>query len=186
MPEIVLGEWLALFLMAFALSMDAFSVSLGIGMYMNRLKYVIIFIFFIGFFHVLMPVLGIMLGQIVYAHFTPIATTVGGLLLFLLGLQMLFFSQKGPNNPQTTNLTIAKLALLSFSVSLDSFSVGLSLGIFQMKVLLVIFLFGVVSMFVTFLGLLVSKHVTSYFGAYTEAFGGIILIVFGIHLIWPL
>lgn len=186
MPQVLLGEWLTLFFMAFALSMDAFSVSLGVGMHMKRFKYVAIFVVLIGLFHVIMPVVGVIVGQLVYDHFTPIATTIGGILVLLLGVQMLFFSQKPASELRAISITFSKLCVLSFSVSLDSFSVGLSLGMFQMKVFLIIFLFGAVSMLVTFIGLLISKHVHSYFGAYTEAFGGIILIVFGIHLIWPL
>ncbi|MFE4764851.1 manganese efflux pump, partial [Bacillus mycoides] len=42
------------------------------------------------------------------------------------------------------------------------------------------------SMMLTWLGLLVGKQVQSWLGTYSEALGGIILIVFGLKLLLPI
>nr|WGE04878.1 manganese efflux pump [Bacillus subtilis] len=78
------------------------------------------------------------------------------------------------------------LLLFAIGVSLDSFSVGLSLGIYGSHPFLTITLFGLFSMMLTWLGLLVGKQVQSWLGTYSEALGGIILIVFGLKLLLPI
>ena len=61
-------------------------------------------------------------------------------------------------------------------MSLDSFSVGLSLGIFGARTFLTIIVFGVVSMLLTWLGLLLGRRVQGWLGSYSEALGGSILL----------
>lgn len=70
-------------------------------------------------------------------------------------------------------------------MSLDSFSVGLSLGIFGARTFLTIIVFGVVSMLLTWLGLLLGRRVQGWLGSYSEALGGSILLAFGIKLLLP-
>src|SRR5699024_11301843 len=62
--------------------------------------------------------------------------------------------------------------LFAFTVSLDSFSVGLSLGIREVETLILIILFGVTSMFLTWLGLAIARKVSGYLGKYGEMCGG--------------
>lgn len=51
------------------------------------------------------------------------------------------------------------LLFFVFSVSLDSFFVGFSLGIFGVRMFLIIIVFGVVSMLLIWLGLLLGRRV---------------------------
>lgn len=69
-------------------------------------------------------------------------------------------------------------------MSLDSFSVGLSLGIYGARTLLTILLFGFVSMILTWTGLMLGRHFQQWLGAYSEALGGSILFVFGLKLLF--
>jgi len=78
------------------------------------------------------------------------------------------------------------LFVFAGGVSLDSFSVGLSLGLYGTKPLLTIFLFGLFSMVLTWAGLLLGKKVQTWLGAYSEALGGAILLSFGLKLLLPI
>ncbi|MDR6120979.1 putative Mn2+ efflux pump MntP [Bacillus sp. SLBN-46] len=78
------------------------------------------------------------------------------------------------------------LLLFALSVSLDSFSVGLTLGIYGAKIVLVLISFGVVATVLTWAGLLLGKKVQGWLGNYSEALGGAILLAFGLKLILPL
>ena len=57
-----MGEIVTIILMAGALGMDAFSISLGMGMLGLRRKQIFLIGFIIGVFHFFMPLLGMVAG----------------------------------------------------------------------------------------------------------------------------
>jgi manganese efflux pump family protein len=179
------AEIVTLFLMAFALGMDAFSVSLGMGLVRLRWKQIFDIGIYIGIFHMIMPLIGIVLGKVLSEKFGLVAMYIGGCLLTLLGVQMIYSSFKRDESPFIAPAGIG-LFLFALSVSLDSFSVGLSLGIYGAEVLLTVIMFGFMSMVLTWSGLLIGKRVQDWFGTYSEAFGGSILLVFGLKLLFSM
>lgn len=182
--EAIMGELLTLLIMALALGMDAFSVGLGMGMIKLRIRQIFFIGLTIGVFHIWMPLVGMLIGKLLSDTFGTIATLLGGGLLILLGIQMVFASFRSDEKPLITPVGFG-LIVFALSVSLDSFSVGLSLGIYGAKTILTVAIFGVVSMVLTWLGLLVGKRVQTWLGSYSEALGGSILLAFGIKLIFP-
>lgn len=180
----ILGEFLTLFMMAFALGMDAFSVGLGMGLIKLKLKQIFYIGLTIGIFHIWMPLAGMVIGRVLSHQFGTIAVYAGGLLLIVLGIQMIVSSFK---EDETAMLTPKGYGLFIFalSVSLDSFSVGLSLGIYGARTIITIIMFGAVSMILTWIGLLLGKRVQKWFGRYSEALGGSILLAFGLKLLFP-
>lgn len=178
----VAGELLTLILMAFALGMDAFSVGLGMGMFNLRLRQIFKIGITIGIFHVWMPLLGMIAGKFLSNQFGTIATYIGGGLLLVLGMQMIWSSFKKEEGPVITPVGFG-LMVFAFSVSLDSFSVGLTLGIYQAKTVLVLLCFGIAATILTWCGLLVGKKVQNFIGPYSEALGGSILLAFGLKLL---
>ncbi len=180
----LIGEIITLSIMAIALGMDAFSLGLGMGMIRLRLKQVFYIGITIGIFHVIMPLLGIGLGRMISAHFSGIATYIGGALLLILGIQMVISSFKSGEQTLVTPIGFG-LIIFALSVSLDSFSVGLSLGIFGARTAVAIFLFGFFSMVLTWMGLLLGRKVQTWLGSYGEALGGSILLAFGLKLLLP-
>ncbi|WP_251551773.1 manganese efflux pump MntP family protein [Neobacillus muris] len=177
----VIGEVVTLMVMAAALGMDAFSVGLGMGMYKLRLKRIFVIGLSIGLFHVLMPLAGISAGKFLSEKFGSFASLIGGLLLILLGLQMIWSSFKSEEEKVITPVGFG-LLIFALSVSLDSFSVGLTLGIYGTKTVLVLLCFGIAATTLTWAGLLLGKKVRGWMGVYSEALGGAILLAFGIKL----
>ncbi|MCJ7840563.1 manganese efflux pump MntP family protein [Lederbergia sp. NSJ-179] len=180
----VLAEIITLMIMAFAVSMDAFSISLGIGAYKIRLRQIFYIGIVVGGFHLLMPLLGIFAGQLLSGTFGTITIYIGGTLLIIVGLQMVF-----TNFLSADSLTLLPVGwgvlFFSFLVSIDSFSAGLSLGIFGAKAALAVICFSVVSIGMTWGGLLIGRKVQNMLGMYGEILGGVILIAFGIKLLIP-
>ncbi|WP_394581295.1 manganese efflux pump MntP [Cytobacillus firmus] len=179
----MIGEILTLALMAFALGMDAFSVGLGMGMYKLRLRQIAKIGITIGLFHVWMPLLGMIAGRFLSNTFGAIAGYVGGGLLLLLGVQMIWSSFRDEEDSLITPVGIG-LLIFALSVSLDSFSVGLSLGIYGAKSFLVLVFFGAGATILTWAGLLTGRKVQSWIGSYSEALGGAILLAFGVKLLF--
>ncbi len=77
-----------------------------------------------------------------------------------------------------------QLLLFSLTVSLDSFSVGLTLGIYGAGALLALLLFGGIAACLTWSALLIGKKAGKWLGAYSEALGGCILIALGLKLLF--
>ncbi|MCM3442895.1 manganese efflux pump MntP [Metabacillus halosaccharovorans] len=182
--ESMVGELLTLLIMALALGMDAFSVGLGMGLIRLRIRQIFYIGITIGIFHIWMPLVGMLIGRLLSDTFGTIATLLGGTLLILLGIQMVVASFKKDEDPFITPVGFG-LIVFALSVSLDSFSVGLSLGIYGAKTFLTVAIFGLVSMVLTWLGLLIGKRVQNWLGSYSEALGGSILLAFGIKLLLP-
>jgi putative Mn2+ efflux pump MntP len=179
----VLPEIVTLIIMAFAVSMDAFSVSLGMGVFELRLRQIFYIGLTAGLFHMIMPLLGILAGHLLSATFGQITGYVGGGLLMIMGVHMFISSFKSEERMAILPVGWG-LILFSLLVSLDSFSAGLSLGMFGARAIVAMACFGIVAAFLTWAGLLMGRKVHSLLGAYGEMLGGLILFLFGLKLLF--
>lgn len=174
------GQLITLLIMAFALGMDAFSLGIGIGLKGIRLLDILKLSAIISLFHIVMPLLGMVTGQYVSTLLGNVATSAAGVLLLLLGGHMIYSSIRGDSVSSFDHRTVWGMLLFALSVSIDSFSVGISLGMFAADVLLTVLLFGLFGGVMSTLGLLLGRRVSSTLGEYGEACGGVILFTFGI------
>lgn len=178
-----MSGWIILFMMAVALSMDAFSMSLAIAMQNRQVNKSFISVV-VGLFHIMMPCIGLYGGRWIAAEFEHIALIAAGALLGIIGLQMIRSGMSQEENLHhiiiPRGIGIFVFALL---VSLDSFSVGISLGILQAPLSSVLLAFGVFSAIFTWMGLTLGNQLRHTFGRYGEVIGGLILLGFGLKLI---
>ena len=178
------GQFLTLLMVACALGMDAFSLGIGVGMVGMRFRDILKVSITIGLFHIGMPLLGIFIGIYLSEMIGDIAVLIGGGILMVLGLHMLwngFFRSEEGSVMQTKGLG---LFLFAFSVSLDALSVGFSCGLLDVNIFLAVCLFGIMGGLLAGCGLLLGRRVGSWLGEYSEVLGGIILLVFGIRLVF--
>lgn len=175
------GQLITLSMMAVALGMDAFSLGLGLGMKRLPFSQVIAISLSIGLFHVLMPLIGMMIGQYVSMMMKEVAIVLGGGMLCFLGGKMLF-QQNGESIVHIRSLV--QILMISTSVSLDSFSAGLTLGLFAADKWIAISLFGIIGALMAGMGLSMGKFAGAWLGSVGEALGGIILILLGLKFIW--
>ncbi|MFD2615488.1 manganese efflux pump MntP [Paenibacillus gansuensis] len=178
-----LGQWLTILIMAMALGMDAFSLGIGIGLKGVRKLDILKISTVIGIFHIIMPLMGMFMGQYMSSILGEVATSAGGGLLLLLGGHMIYNSVKGEEARGFDHRTLWGIFVFALSVSIDSFSVGVSLGMFATDILLTVFSFGFFGGLMSVLGLLLGSRVSQSLGGYGEACGGVILLVFGILFI---
>lgn len=179
-----LGELTTILLMAVALGMDAFSLGVGVGMRGVRRSEAIRIGTAVALFHVLMPLLGIFAGQYVGHLLGHLARYVSGGLLILLGAHMIVNSIKGSGFQFINYRSFWGIILFSLSVSIDSFSVGVSLGVFHSNLLLTVLAFGFFGGAMSVLGLALGRSVGLKLGDYGEAVGGAILLAFGLLFIF--
>ncbi|MED4751471.1 manganese efflux pump MntP family protein [Brevibacillus choshinensis] len=176
------GQFLTLLMIAFALSMDAFSLGIGVGMVGIRLREILKVSITIGLFHIGMPILGILVGAYLSELVGDIAVFIGGGVLMAIGLHMLW--NGFVNGDQKVLRTKGfGLMIFAFSVSLDALTVGFSFGLIEVNRLLAISLFGIMGGAMSYFGLLLGRSVGGWLGDYSELVGGLILFCFGLKFI---
>ncbi|WP_138495788.1 manganese efflux pump MntP family protein [Paenibacillus pinistramenti] len=179
-----LGQIVTIIVMAVALGMDAFSLSVGIGMKGVRRLDMARISGLIGVFHIFMPLLGIFTGLYVGHLLGAIAGYVSGGLLALLGGHMVWASFRNDGAKPIDHTKLLRVALFSLSVSVDSFSVGVSLGMFHSNLLFTVLTFGLFGGLMSLIGLWLGSRVGRSLGDYGEALGGAILLAFGLMFIF--
>ncbi|MBB5174087.1 manganese efflux pump MntP family protein [Texcoconibacillus texcoconensis] len=178
-------EWFTLIIMGLALGLDAFSLSVGLGMMRIDYRQVFNVGVAVGLFHVIMPLIGLVLGQVLSQYIGVFAYIISGLVLLLIGIQMIASSFSN-SDVQVLKPFGWGLMLFAFSVSIDSFSVGLSLGMLGAETVVTVASFGLISMFLTWFGLGFGRYVGHWFGSHSEMLGGGVLIAFGLKILFTL
>lgn len=180
------GELITLLMVAVAVGMDAFSLGIGIGISGVQLGTVLRISFTVGIFHVIMPLFGIVTGYYLSSLIGEVATFIGGFILCLLGINMLWnglFPMENGKKNEENKIGHLSVLLFSLSVSMDALSVGFSFGLFEVNKFFAVLIFGVVSMMMTGSGILLGRSAGDYVGSYGIVIGGIILLIFGIKFL---
>lgn len=183
------GQWLTLLLIAFALGMDAFSLGIGVGVRVAGRRQVFEMSALTGLFHLLMPLVGLFFGGIIQRLVGPYALFGSGLLISVLGLHMALQAWRESQQMEISAnanavVTFWTMLVFAFSVSVDSLSIGFSLGMVGVDVWLALTLFAVTASLMCGLGLSLGKAIHRYIGRYGELAGGIILLVLGLKFIY--
>ena len=95
----------------------------------------------------------------------------------------MMFSLKDKEKVNNLNSFIS-LIIFGFSVSLDSFSVGITLNTISSNYILAPIVFSIISSSFTFLGLSIGKIINKSFGKLSILLGSIILFVLAIYYLF--
>lgn len=178
------GQFFTLLLLAVALGMDAFSLGLSIGIRGVTMRKVYVISVLIGFFHFFMPLLGMLIGHVLSVVTRTVATNIGGALLCILGINMIWSGLKNDREQASLNVSsVGATIVLALSVSVDTLSAGLSFGLFSANVLLAVILLGSGGAVMAGLGLLLGRYANKWLGDYGELIGGAILCGFGVKFL---
>lgn len=171
-------------LIAIALAMDAFSVSLTKGFTQKHLKTRQIFYYglFFGFFQFMMPILGFYFGALISEFIASIASIVGFILLLAIGLNMIRESLQD-DDEFTDSFSFGEVTLLAIATSIDAFAVGLTYALLNESILLPSIIIGIVAFLFSIIGVLLGKKIGNYFGGRFQILGGVILILIGIKIL---
>jgi manganese efflux pump family protein len=179
-------NFLTIFLIALALSMDAFAVSIASGIAIKKLRidHALIIALWFGIFQALMPLIGwiggIKLRDILSGtdHWV-----VFGLLLFV-GVKMIWEAfELDPIEKESNPLDIRILFTLSLATSLDALAAGVSFALLGMPVVVPIIIIGAVTFLMSFAGVWIGGKGGHFFGKKMEIIAGIILLVIGVKVL---
>jgi len=177
-----LNHIISIILIGIALSMDTFSLSLGIGTFNVSNKKALTLSFIVGIMHFIMPLIGTILGDKLIQIFELKTDILLGIILIFIAINM--FVDLIKHQEETFNLSLLGIILFAFGVSLDSFSVGLGMKAITSNIYLAMIMFAVCSSLFTYLGVFVGKCANKLLGTYANIIGVIILFILGLfHLI---
>jgi len=176
-------EFLPLLLLAAALGTDAMSLSIGIGLRGVRWQDVVRVSLVIGFFHIVMPLVGTVGGVYFGALAGGIAKWVGAVIVAYIGGRMIWGCLGRKSCPPPTwTLSGIPLLLLALGVSIDALSVGFSLGTFGYNIFVTALIFGIFGAVMTAIGLMFGHRLGKIVGDGGELIGGAVLIVLAIQM----
>lgn len=168
-------------LIAVALSMDAFSVSIctSTSNLLTKMK-MIIFPIIVGVLHFIMPLLGNCLGMLISINLGKIADYILGIIFLILSIELITSKEK----ENTFKLNYLYLILIALTVSVDSFTVGLGLSLNHQYTLLSSLIFSIISALFTVIGITIGKYLNKRIEKKANLIGSILLFVLSIKYIF--
>ena len=165
------------FVMAIGLSMDAFSLALAYGTTKIPINKKVLLSITVGIFHFFMPKLGALIGTELLLNYIAKANYLVGIIFLILAIEMLL-SRKEEKTGSITNMI--SIILFSFTVSIDSFSVGIALSLTTTDINSPCIIFALISTLFTFLGVELGSKIAYKIENKAEYIGIIILLILGI------
>lgn len=174
-------ELIRYFLVGIGLSMDAFSLAILYGIFLKNKKRILLLSTMVGVFHFCMPYLGSLIGSLYISKYLTHPDHLVGIIFAVLAIEMLFSLKEEEHISPLTNFF--HLLGFAFTVSLDSFSVGLGFGATGENMFLAGSIFTLCSFTFTYLGLVLGERLQNSFGKKANLFGCILLILLALaHL----
>ena len=172
-------------LIAIALAMDAFSVSMTKGFTQKNLTnpQILYYGLFFGGFQAAMPIIGYFFGNIISAFVASLASFVGFILLLAIGLNMIRESLTGDEDEITDNFSFKEVTLLAVATSIDAFAVGITIALIKDPIWISSAIIGIVAFAFTIAGIFIGRKIGDYVGNRFQILGGVILILIGIKIL---
>jgi len=174
-------------LIAFALALDAFAVTAGIGANLKglSLRASLRLAFHFGLFQFFMPLLGWLAGEGLVNLIQNFDHWVAFFILALVGGRMVISGLKGQKRPASeADLTKGwPLLLLAVATSLDALAVGFTLATLSINIFTAAALIGLVAFSLTLLAAGLSPYLGRLAGRWAELLGGLILIGIGLRIL---
>ena len=188
-------NFIALIFTAFALSMDAFAVSITKGMTIKNLKKstALKMALAFGVFQGAMPLLGWALGISFESYIKSIDHWVAFILLGFIGFNMIkgFFDDRKEENvselefsatTDVDDLSNKEIIMLAVATSIDALAVGISFAFLNVSIIPAASIICIITFLVCVVGVFVGNKVGDIFNGYAELVGGIILILIGFNI----
>ncbi|WP_315121499.1 manganese efflux pump [uncultured Clostridium sp.] len=178
----------SLFLIALALSLDAFGVALCVGLNKNvNIRYKLLCSLSFGFFQFLLSFIGAYAGLLFNTYIASVPQIIGGIVISTVGILMI---KEGIENKEECILVKPGMwMILGISVSIDALVVGFTAlnNISNRITMLNNTLFiGLTALINTMFAFFITKYLRriELIGKYADYIGGIILVLFGVKMMF--
>ena len=188
-------NFIALIFTSFALSMDAFAVSITKGMTIKNLKKstALKMALAFGVFQGAMPLLGWALGISFGSYIKSIDHWIAFILLGFIGFNMIkgFFDDRKEGKESELefsatadehDLSNKEIIMLAVATSIDALAVGISFAFLNVSIIPAASIICIITFLVCVVGVFVGNKVGDIFNGYAELVGGVILILIGFNI----
>ena len=174
-----------LFLIAVALSMDAFAVAICKGLSircMNPKSAVVIGLYF-GGFQALMPLLGFLLGIRFQEAITAYDHWIAFVLLSVIGGNMIKESLNPEEDSCDASVSFQSMVVLAVATSIDALAVGVTFAFLEVEIFAAISFIGTVTFVFSVLGIRIGNLFGIRFKSRAELACGVILMGMGLKIL---
>ena len=187
------------FLLAIALAMDAFAVSIGLGAKSQKqssayvLRLAVYAALYFGIAQGVMPLIGYLLGAVLLGWLATAAPWIGGGILILLGAKMLYEAFNGEieavlagsfdDNIQE-KINHRMMFTLAIATSIDAMAAGFTLNLLAVNAWLACFIIAIITAGFGFFGIYLGKSSGTWLEDKAEILGGLVLIAIGIKVMF--
>ena len=175
-------------LVALGLSMDAFAVSITLGLSAAdgrpTMRQALLTGAYFGLFQAFMPVVGYLAG----AHFADRIETIDHWVAFVLlgaiGAKMIRDSfSREEEKPERSPFRPANLLTLAVATSIDALAVGVTFAFLRIDIVTAVIIIGVTTFALSMIGVKIGSVAGMRFRSKAELFGGIVLVVIGAKIL---
>jgi putative Mn2+ efflux pump MntP len=182
------AEYIPVLATAVSLAMDAFSVSICIGLCQENLRFRDAFSLgaAFGIFQFLMPLIGAEGAEHLKGFLNAWTPWIAAALIVWVALNMI--KEAGQNScakESTMSVTFRNVIVLAFATSLDALAVGFSIQSTGGSAWFLAIAAGIVTFVLPIAGALGGKALGSKVGQRAEYLGGAVLFLIAIKIVWP-
>jgi len=169
--------------LAVALSMDAFAVSIGLGSKGDVRGLGLKAGLYFGIFQALMPFIGYLGGKGVLGWVDAYAHWIAFGLLALIGGKMIYEGLHEGIEEDIAAITNKVMLVLAIATSIDAMAAGFSLTLLEIDPYLACLIIGVTTFAFSWVGVAIGKRSGTWLENKAEIFGGVVLILIGIKML---
>lgn len=170
-------------IMAVALSMDAFAVSIGLGAKKNTPGLALKAGFYFGIFQALMPFIGYLGGKGILGWIDAYAHWIAFGLLALIGAKMVYEGISEGIEEDISDVTNKMMLVLAIATSIDAMAAGFSLTLLEVNPYIACLIIGATTFAFSWAGVLIGRKSGTWLENKAEIFGGIVLISIGFKIL---
>jgi len=173
-------------LIAVGLSMDAFAVSITLGLSVEKPKAreIIMPGVFFGGFQALMPIIGYFAGTYFAEKMQKFEHWVAFVLLSIVGGNMIRESlSKEEVKANEDSFQFLKLLVLAIATSIDALAVGVTFAFFKINIFLAAIIIGSITFVISMAGVKIGNIFGTKYKSKAEFIGGVILVLLGIKIV---
>ena len=175
-----------LFIVAVALSMDAFAVAICKGLSVKRatLKQAVCVGGYFGGFQAMMPLIGFLLGTAFASLITSIDHWIAFVLLGLIGGNMIREALSGDDDDELDDsFTVRTMIPLAVATSIDALATGVTFAALNVDIIPAVLFIGVTTFTFSALGLKIGNVFGAKFKSKAEFAGGLVLVLMGVKIL---
>lgn len=175
-----------LFVLAVALSMDAFAVAMCKGLALDKIKIknMLTVGAWFGGFQALMPLIGFFLGSRFEKYISSVDHWIAFILLLLIGIQMIREAFSKKEEPVDASLAPRKMFVLALATAIDALASGVSLACTPgTNIWFAVLFIGVITFVLSAVGVKIGNVFGEKYKSKAELAGGIILILLGVKIL---